>query len=335
MDTGQYAHERITRADVARLAGVSVASVSYALNGVPNKVSAATSQRIQRAAQLLDYRPSAFARALKTGSVKTFGAIVPDFSNPYFASLNDEIEAAASEHGYSVIFTDSHGRAETERICIEKLKDRNVDVIFTSSALSNEELATLDQQHCRLVFLDHPTPAPGVKCVSTDFTKAMEMLVNHFFEHGHTNIALFYGGNNFADERVEGWMRAHQKAGISAGPIISTHFTREGGYRATLDLINSPTRPTGIIAASDLEAMGVLRALHERHIRIPKDMAVASFDGSIDTLYSFPQLTAIQQDTHATARCAVNAALDPEHTPDVKLIKPVLVKRQSCGCVPL
>lgn len=324
---------RVTRTDVARLANVSEASVSYVLNGTPNKVSEKTAARIRRAAEILDYRPSAFARALKIGSSQTFGVIVPDFSNPYFASLSDEIESAASEHDYSIIFATSHSDAATERICIEKLKNRNVDVIFTSSALSNEELASLDQQHCRLVFLDHPTATPDVKCVSTDFTKSIGMMTSHLFSHGHTNIALLYGGNNYTDPRIQGWHQAHQQAGLPVGPVVRSHFTREGGYRATLEMLDSSNRPTALFAASDLEALGALRALHERHVRIPEDMALVSFDGSIDTLYSYPQLTTMQQDTHNIARYAVQAALHPDSSPDVTLVEPTLTARQSCGCV--
>lgn len=323
---------RITRADVARLANVSTASVSYVLNGVPNKVSEETAQRIWHAADILGYRPSAFARALKTGSSKTFGVIVPDFSNPYFASLNDEIESAASEHGYSIIFVSSHGDAEIERACIEKLKNRDVDTIFTSSALSNDELASLDQQHCRLVFLDHTIVTPGVKCISTDFEKAVSVMISHLFGHGYTDIAFLFGGNDYSDARVQGWLKTFQEAGVPAGPIVNSGFTREGGYQATLTLLDSDKRPSALFAASDLEAIGALRALHERHIRVPEDMPIVSFDGSIDTLYSIPQLTTMQQDTRAVARHAVAAALDPDNVPDVTLIDPKLVIGRSCGC---
>ena len=328
---------RITRADVARLANVSTASVSYVLNGVPNKVSEETAQRIRRAAQILDYRPSAFARALKTGSSQTFGVIVPDFSNPYFASLNDEIESAAAEQGYSIIFTTSHGDAKAEHVCINRLQDRNVDVIFTSSALSNEELAALDQQHCRLVFLDHTVPTPGVKCVATDFSTAVMDMTNHLFSHGHTRIALLYGGDDLTDPRIQGWQAAHQHAGLPTGTVLRSHFTREGGYQATLQLIDDAREtgaslPTALFAASDLEAIGALRALHERHMRVPEDITLVSFDGSSETLYSNPQLTTLQQNTHAIAKLAVEAAIAPDAVPDVSLVKAALVIRHSCGC---
>ena len=328
---------RVTRADVARLANVSTASVSYVLNGVPNKVSEETAQRIRRAAQILDYRPSAFARALKTGSSQTFGVIVPDFSNPYFASLNDEIESASAEQGYSIIFTTSHGDAKAEHVCIDRLQDRNVDVIFTSSALSNEELASLDQQHCRLIFLDHTVPTPGVKCISTNFSAAVANMTNHLFSHGHTRITMLYGGDDLTDPRVQGWQAAHQHAGLPTGDILKSHFTREGGYQATLQLIDKAREtgddlPTALFAASDLEAIGALRALHERHMRVPEDIALVSFDGSSETLYSNPQLTTLQQDTHTIAKLAVEAAISPDDVPDVSLVEAELIIRQSCGC---
>lgn len=326
------AHSRPTRADVARLAGVSTATVSYVLNDVPNKVSPETAQRVKNAAAMMGYRSNAFARALKTGTSKTFGVVVSDFSNPYFASLNDEIEAAAAEHGYSVIFANSRGEAQIERTCIAQLQDRNVDVIFTSSAMSNTELASLDHRRCRLIFLDHPVPVHGVKCVSTDFAAATETMTNHLLQHGHTNIVLLYGGSDMTDARIIGWERAHQAAELPTGRVLSSGFSRQGGYEATMTLLDSDNPPTALFAASDLEALGALHALHKRGVRVPDDIALVSFDGSVDTLFSQPELTTMHQDTHAIAHYAVQAALNPNSSPDAKLIESKLMIRESCGC---
>ena len=125
--------------------------------------------------------------------------------------------------------------------------------------------------------------------------------------------------------------------GVPAGrathwAIRRSRFTREGGHEATAALLESDNPPDAIFAASDLEALGALRAIHERSLRIPEDIAVITFDGTVESLYAWPQLTAIQQNTAELARCAVNAALDPAHTPDVQLIAAELVTRQSCGC---
>lgn len=325
-------HSRATRADVARLANVSVASVSYALNNVPNKVSPQTAERIRRAAEILDYRPSTFARALKTGTSHTLGIIIPDFSNPYFAALSDEIEMAASKHGYSTLFASSHIDADTERSRIDRLQRRDVDAVLTSSILSDKELATIDQKHCRLVFFDHPTPMPAGKCVSTDFAPAVEQVVHHLLGHGHTNMAMLYGDANPADERVRGWIQSHKDAGLPVGRIARSQFTREGGYQTTLRLLADDDPPTAIFAASDLEALGALRAIHESGLNVPDDIALVSFDGTSETLYTWPQLTTMRQNTEALARHAVQAAIDPDNVPDVQLVPSELVIRHSCGC---
>ncbi|TPF78437.1 MULTISPECIES: substrate-binding domain-containing protein [unclassified Bifidobacterium] len=99
------------------------------------------------------------------------------------------------------------------------------------------------------------------------------------------------------------------------------------GYRAR------PHRPDAIFADSDLEAIGALRALHERHVRIPEDIAIVSFDGTIDSQFSWPALTVVQQDATALAERMFQAALDPQNTPDLQLIDTTLVPRQSCGCL--
>ncbi|MGO1345648.1 MAG: substrate-binding domain-containing protein, partial [Bifidobacterium psychraerophilum] len=118
--------------------------------------------------------------------------------------------------------------------------------------------------------------------------------------------------------------------------IYHTGFTRSGGYEQTLRILDMPEteRPTALFAGSDLEAVGALRALHERGLRLPEDMALVSFDGTVDTLYSWPQITSIQQDPVMIAKLAVAAALHPDECDDTQIAPFDFVIRQSCGCHP-
>lgn len=324
---------RVTRSDVARLAGVSTATVSYVLNGGPKKVSQATELRVREAAEELGYHPNLIARALKSGSAKMLGMIITDFSNPYFAQLINDVEQLANEREHVLILNTSHGSSELERRRIDELTDRGVDAIFVSSTLEDGEIGSLSTASCPIILLDRPHPLSGVKCVSTDMADAVVRSVRHLFEHGRRKVAMLFGLDiTSRDARVVGWIKTHQDAGRPVGPVYTSSYSREGGYKATLKALRSSDRPDAIFASSDLEALGALRAIHECGLRIPEDIALISFDGTIESEYTWPRLTVMKQDTQTIARCAVNAALSPADTPDLQLVDAEMVIRQSCGC---
>lgn len=335
MANSDQPHGRATRADVARLAKVSTAVVSYVFNNGPRNVSEPTAQKVREAARLLDYRPNSVARALRTGSSKTIGVIVPDLSNPFFSGVYSSLEAVAAREGYSTLFMASHQNAEKEMDRINKLIARDVDAILIASAQSASALSSVPRKECPFVFMDQTQAVPNAKCVSTDFQAAVGLAVRHLLGHGYRNIAMLSGkaDDELSEKRIQGWYQAHKESGIPVGPIVQAHFTREGGYQATLALLRSGNVPDAIFADSDLEAIGALRALHEEGIRIPEDIAIVSFDGTIESLYTWPLLTVIRQDTEVIAERMFQAALHPEDTPDLQLIGTSLVPRQSCGCV--
>lgn len=333
------AHEtnrrRPTRSDVARLAGVSTATVSYALNGNADKISRETAERVIEAARKLDYRPSTIARALKTGRTRMLGIVVPDITNPYFGELVQQLERIATENGHSVIINLSHGVADIERTRVDELYDRNVDAIFLAPAQSDAELGALSRQGKRIVIFDKTEPIPDVKCISTDFCRASYTATTHLLDHGRRHMVMLFGGDvNQGDQRIQGWNRAHQEKGLPSGIVRRSYFTRDGAYQVVAPLLQAPPeeRPDAIFAASDMEAVGALLAVREAGLRVPEDIAIVSFDGTAETLYTWPQLTTIRQNTAEIARCAVNTALHPDTVPDVQLIPAELVIRHSCGC---
>lgn len=329
----QHPTPRATRADVARLANVSTAAVSYVLNGAPNKISEATAARVRAAADQLNYRPSSLAQALRTGSARMFGVVVPDLSNPYFAESIEAIELAASARGYATVMMTSHADRSAERARVGELATRAVDAILISSARLASELSSITVSGIPLVLLDRPEQIDGVRSVSTDFDAAVFEAVQHLFSHGHRHIAMLSGSDQrHPDVREDGWRRAYSSAGLPVGPIVATGYTREGGYRATLRAFEGDDRPTAVFASSDLEALGALRAFHELGLRVPEDVALISFDGTVDSQYTVPPLTTMRQRTHELARLAVDAALDPDATGRLHLVPADLVIRQSCGC---
>lgn len=327
--------KRATRTDVARLAGVSTATVSYALNGNTDKVSHETAQRVLAAAEKLNYRPSSIARALKTGMTRMLGIVVPDIANPYFGELIKQLESTATAHGYSLMVNLSHGIASIERERVNELFDRGVEAIFLSPAQSDAELGSLATQGKHLVGLDHTTPTPGMKCVSTDFQNAAYAVTSHLLNHGKRHAIMLFGdAPALSDPRVQGWTQAHQDHGLPVGIVKQSSFTREGAYQVTTELLRQPEseRPDAIFAASDLEAIGAMRAIYESGLRIPEDIAIVSFDGTSETLYTQPQLTTMRQNVAEIAQYAIKAALHPSQVPDVQLVHADFIIRQSCGC---
>lgn len=334
MPTNQQRQKRATRADVAQLAGVSTAVVSYVFNKGPRKVAPATYEKVRRAAKLLNYRPNTTARALRTGFSKMMAVIVPDSSNPFSAGIYNELQSAASHHGYSLMFMNVKGDPALEEDAIRKLIERNVDAIFLSTSRTYDQIGTAPLDQSRFIFMDQPRRLMNAKSVSTNFYTSAMTATEHLIGHRHCSVDMLYGGPEVdrTDDRVRGWYAAHQNNNLPAGRIARSFFTREGGYRATIKLIDSNHPPQAIFAGSDMEAMGALRALHERGLRIPQDVAIVSFDGTVDSLYTWPQLTTMQQDTEKIAASAMKAALTPDETPDVQLIRASLVVRHSCGC---
>ena len=326
----------VTRKDVARLAGVSTAVVSYVMNGGPKRVSPATEARVRQAIAALGYRPNAAARALKLGSSEMLGMVVPDATNPFFASLARAVEVAAAERGYAMLLADSDGSLPTERRLVENLVGRRVDGVFLCSVLFEPDLTDLEQAESPAVLLNHSAESPGFNSVGVAFQDGGRMAVEHLVGHGHRRVGLVMGTNTGGDldAREVGWRQGVREAGLPEGPVLRVPFTREGGYRAGQDLIASADRPSAVFVSSDLQAVGLLRAVHEAGLRIPEDLAIFSFDGSAEAEYSWPPLSTVAQPVEAMARAAVDALIDAETgKPTQSQIFPVeLVLRSSCGC---
>jgi LacI family transcriptional regulator len=326
----------VTRKDVARYAGVSTAVVSYVVNGGPKNVSPATEARVRDAIAVLGYRPNAAARALKLGSSRMLGLIIPDNTNPFFTELAYAVEQEAGELGYAVLLTNSDGSQSTERAHVRNLAARQVDGVFLASVLFEPELADLEAADIPAVLLATNKEAPGFASVGTDLRGGARAAVEHLIGHGHTRIALAMGSNvaGEVDDRELGWLDALAAAGLPEGPIVRSLFTRAGGYLAGQRLLASAERPTAVFASSDMQAIGILRALHEAGLSLPQDMAIVSFDGSADAEYCWPALSTVQQPVRAMAHAAVKALVGRDKAAPLphSMIPSELILRRSCGC---
>lgn len=326
----------VTRKDVARFAGVSTAVVSYVVNGGPKKVAPATEAKVQDAIRVLGYRPNAAARALKLGSSETLGLIVPDIANPFFSLFSHAVEDAAAALGYALVLSNSDGNLAKERRNVRNLAARQVDGVLLASVLFEPDLEVLETADIPAVLLNQERDAPGFNSVGVDLAAGARIAVEHLIGHGHTNIGLAMGTNvsGSTDGRELGWRQALQEAALPEGPIAYSAFTRPGGYAAGQRLLASVNRPTAIFATSDMQGIGLLRAIHEAGLSVPGDIAIASFDGSADSEYSWPPLTTVEQPVVAMAEAAVGALLEAGRggKPRHRIFPTTLRIRQSCGC---
>ncbi|MEV6272637.1 LacI family DNA-binding transcriptional regulator [Kribbella sp. NPDC051936] len=314
----------VTRNDVAEYAGVSTAVVSYVVNEGPRKVAPETRERVLDAIRALGYRPNATARALRMGTTRTFGLITPDGGNPLFAELAKAIDREAAARGYVVLQTSADGDPLTERAKIAELLARQVSGLLLVAPTADP---SLDDVEVPVIAINRVLPT--VSSVRPAYREGARLGVEHLISHGHRRIGLVIGGAGHP-ERELGWRDALEAAGLAEGPIARATFSREGGYRAAQTLLESQS--TAIFASSDLQAIGVLRALHEAGVDVPGDVAVAAFDGTPETEYTWPPLTVVRQPVEQLAREAVRRLIEGEESTEALTVPTELILRRSCGC---
>lgn len=323
---------RVTRADVARLAGVSTAVVSYVLNDGPGPVATATRERVLKAVSALGYRPNATARALATGSTRLLGLVVPDISNPFFAEFALSIESHAKAKGYGLLLANSEDDEAIERQQVANLVNRGADGILLASVLPKPDLPKAGST--RYILLNSLAPRNGVISIGPDAMTGARTATDHLIAHGHTSVALIIGHSNTAivEAREAGWLQSLGSHNLGPGPIGRDEFTRQGGYRAAKRIFNTPAHPTAVFVSSDLQAIGALSALSELGLRVPDDVAVISFDGTAESEFSAPPLTTIRQPVTAMAERVIDLITAPTEPPIDHESYPVeLILRKSCG----
>ncbi len=322
---------KVTRKDVARLAGVSDAVVSYTLNGGP-PVAPATAERVREAVRLLGYTPNASARALKLGSARLIAVIVPDSSNPFFAALCQAVEDAARLEGYAVLVVNAEGDRSRTLPYLQSLASRQVDGVLIASPIDESQVAAFNSSGVRWTMLNRSAPIAGTLSVGLDLIEGARVATAHLVGHGYQNIA-FIGQARPDDHRYMGWRAALKAAGLDAGPAIFSPFSREGGLAAGRELVALRIRPDAVFVSSDMMAVGVLRAFHEADLAIPGDIAIVSFDGSPESEYSWPPLTTLRQPVDAMGADAVAQLIHPEPgSQGHHRFEGELVIRRSCGC---
>jgi LacI family transcriptional regulator len=330
---------RARRKDVARLAGVSDAVVSYVLNNGPRPVASATRERVLKAITELNYRPNATARALRLQRTNVIGLLVPDISNPYFSEFAKVAQEACFSLGYALIVADSSIDEGREAAQVRALLERQVDGVIDYGVQDTALLSLLTTAGVPTVSMDSQMENPQVPKVAIDDYAASRDAVAHLVSHGHTRIGYIGGPRDVPVSRARwrGWRDVMTESAPEVKVdelVINPPFSRAGGAAGAADLLSRPSPPTALFIASDLQAMGSLYACSVMGLSVPDDVAIISFDGTQETEYSVPPLTVVKQPVDELARTAVARVLDndPSAGPTRTVIAHSLVLRRSCGC---
>lgn len=332
----------VGRADVARRAGVSPAVVSYVLNG-SHPVADETRLRVEAAIRELDYRPNALARSLAMSRSHTLGLLIPDSSNPYFAELASAVEDAALASNLVVLLGNGADDAARELDYLHVFRDRQVDgVIAVFGAGFEEGWREISRRRIPAVSLDRLPPGLDVPSVVVDNIGGARAATEHLIAHGRRRIACITGGAELssARDRARGWVEALVGADLPAELLSYGEFTVGSGYTAAMQLIHDEPSVDAIFVASDLQAMGVLRAMADLGRSPGTDLAIVGFDGTKLSEYTTPRLTTVTQPYARLATEAVGMLgrliADPARDRDaMHLVLPTeLTRRDTCGCGP-
>jgi LacI family transcriptional regulator len=300
--------------DVARVANVSIATVSHVINGT-RFVSAERAERVQTAMQELGYTPDATARSLRVGRTDTIGLVIPDNSNPFFAALARWIEEAGFEAGYTTILANSNERPDREHRYVSTLVSKRVDgLILSPSRGDHGTLARLlKNAGTPVVVVDREADLPDADFVLYDNEAGSYEAVRYLIELGHTSIGCVAGPADAtsATERVTGFRKAMSEAGLPLPEhaVVEADFHFTGGREATARLLGTGERFTALFAANDLMAAGAIRELTERGVSVPKDMSVIGFDDAPLAEMISPSLTTMRQPLQEMAHAAVSLLL--------------------------
>ncbi|WP_422446600.1 LacI family DNA-binding transcriptional regulator [Thermoanaerobacterium sp. DL9XJH110] len=325
--------------DIAKLANVSITTVSRVLNGKFDGVSETTRKRIEKIAGELNYRPNRLARGLVTKRTNTLGLILPDITNPFFPQIVRAVEDTANKFGYNLILCNTDDDSGKERLYIQVLKEKCVDgIVFTTSTNpSAENIKQLIDFGIPFVLVDRYIDIDHLPGVYTDGVSGMYQAVKHLIEMGHEKIAFISGPkqSKTANQRFLGYVKALEEHGISVrdGLIKDGNFKMSGGQNAIKDLLACGEDFTAVACANDLMAVGAMEVLRQEGIKIPEEISITGFDNISLSNVVHPKLTTVEQPSYemgqkATAMLVKLIEGRPLKKNEV-VLKPRLIVRDS------
>lgn len=284
--------------EIAKLAGVSSATVSRVING-SKLVTKETTLRIQKIIDDLNFVPNTSAIHLKNGKSNIYGIIIPDLTNPFFTELVKIFEEVLVENGRELLVANTDFHPTKMQHSIHRMLLRRVDgVAMLASEFESAPLESLVRNRIPVVTADRCRIANGMSDIAVDFAGGIAQMIAHLKQLGHHKFGFIGGTAGLVTSRVrrESFLDAVVKQGLSSaeGWIVNGDYRIDGGSAAMTSILSQPEIPTAVVTANDLTAIGALRAAHEHGLRIPEDISIAGCDDIEMSGIVYPPLTTLR-----------------------------------------
>lgn len=325
--------------DVAEVAGVSTATVSRVIADKPH-VRAQVRDHVLAVIEELNYRPNRVARSLRAQRSNIIGLIVSDIQNPFFTLISRAVEDAVYARQMSVFLCNTDEDPAKEAMYLKLMREERVSGVILSPTLkTTNNFIEITNAHLPVVVIDRRVRGVEIDSVQVDNVESAYRIIAHLIGHGRQRIgALFGAGSTTGQERRQGYEKALEDHGLdaSAMPAVFVEAREAEGYRATRQLLRLSPAPDAIFTSNGLLSAGAFRALRESSLKMPEQIAFATFDDTPWSTLVDPPFTVIEQPTYEIGRTAiellVNRIQDPSRSTREVTLKGRLIVRRSCGC---
>lgn len=330
--------------EVAKRAGVSIATVSHVIRGT-KRVSRDVEERVRKAIRELDYFPNEIARSLKVAQTRMLGMVLPDITNPFFPEIIRGAEDTAFEREYFLVTANTDEQIGRERRIVAALRSYRVAGLLLASAPGNDasHILRLIASGVSVVCLDRHVPGIPADAVLLDNVRGARECVRHLIQFGHRSIAIITGHlkTQTAQERLQGYEEALREADIAIKKslIFEGDFREESGYQLGRQFLQQRTNASAMFVCNGVMTLGLLKAMEMEQVRCPDDLSLATFDDlTVDRTFH-PHLTAVVQPGYEMGARAATILIDRIEgkmtgPPSSLRIVPTLAIRESSAPLP-
>lgn len=328
--------------EVAKKAGVSVATASRIINDKPSQVpiSQETKRKVLEAAKKLNYYPNIFARSLRTKKTGIVGLIVSDITDPYFGGIIDGVEKVLNENDYYFFLSSAQNSPEKEELYVTKFRKGLVDgllILGGTQRFTDNEVKQIMESGIPIVLVGRSAPHHNISSVTVDNFRGGFLATEHLIKLGHRHIVHITSHKPRADgkERLNGYKSSMEKYGLKDRFWIEKgDITAESGYEVMSNILGKIKRPSAVFALNDRSALGVIQAIRNQGLRIPEDIAVVGFDDIPISAHFNPPLTTVRQPQTEMGKLGAELLLkvirkEDEITENIIILKPELIVRRS------